>query len=242
MTCVGPPPPSRCRRAAGAATPSPEREALVEVRFASAATRLSSTRPILITTVQIAAIAAAHGVPIVPFEPMDSIGIINSVYKLGERFVLRVPRDDPGHLAQARREACAIPAAVDAGVRTPALVAFDDTLEILPVPFLIVERVDGASAESLATVPPHPRSAWRRLGADLGRLHLSTTPPPPGDPWPDETRDPRELVELRAVEGWISPLEARQFSQWLDRLAPLVSAPTRVFLHGDLCPTCSSIE
>jgi hygromycin-B 7''-O-kinase len=194
----------------------------------------AAPRPIPVTTVQIAAIAAAHGVPNGPFEPIDSIGIINSVYKLGERFVLRVPRDHPGHLAQARREACAIPAAVDAGVRTPALVAFDDTLEILPVPFLIVERVDGASAESLGTVPPHPRAAWRRLGADLGRLHLSTTPPPPGDPWPDETRDPRELVELRAAEGWISPLEARRFGEWLDRLAPLVGAPARVFLHGDL--------
>jgi len=194
----------------------------------------AAPRPIPITTAQVAAIAAAHGVPSGPLEPIESIGIINSVYKLGERLVLRVPRDHPGHIAQARREACALPAARDAGVRTPALVAFDDTLEILPVPFLVVERVDGTNAESLGVVPPQPLAAWRRLGGDLGRLHLSTTPPPPGDPWPDETRDPRELVELRAVDGWISPLEARQFHGWLDRLAPLVGASAKVFLHGDL--------
>lgn len=168
----------------------------------------AAPRPIPITTAQLAAIAAAHDVPSGPLEPIDSIGIINSVYRLGECFVLRVPRDHPGHLAQARREACAIPAALDAGVRTPALVAFDDTLEILPVPFLVVERVDGTNAESFGAVPPLPRAAWRRLGGDLGRLHLSTAPPPPGDPWPDETTDPRELVELRAVDGWISALEA----------------------------------
>jgi hypothetical protein len=81
----------------------------------------AAPRAIPITTAQLAAIAAAHGLPSGPLEPLDSIGIINSVYKLGERFVLRVPRDHPGHVAQARREACAIPAALEAGVHTPAL-------------------------------------------------------------------------------------------------------------------------
>ena len=181
-----------------------------------------------------AAIAAAHGIPNGPLEPVESIGIINSVYVLGDRFVLRVPRDHPGHIAQARREALAIPAAVDAGVSTPRLVGYDDSQEILPVPFLIVDRVNGRNAESLDTVPPEPRTAWRRLGTDVARLHVSAAPAPPGEPWPDEVRDAHELVELRAVDGWISPLEARRVHAWLDRLAPLVGAPQMVFLHGDL--------
>ena len=78
---------------------------------------------------QIAAIAAAHGVPDGPLVPIESIGNINSVYLLGDRFVLRVSRHHPGHVAQARREALAIPAAVDAGVSTPQLVSYDDSLE-----------------------------------------------------------------------------------------------------------------
>lgn len=191
-------------------------------------------RPIPISLTQVAEIAAAHGVPNGPLQPIESIGIINSVYLLGDRFVLRVPLDHPGHFAQARREALAIPAAVDAGVSTPRLVAYDDSQQILPVPFLIVDRVNGTNAESLDAVPPKPRAAWRRLGAEVARLHRSPTPPPPGEPWPGETRDPQELVELRAVEGWISPLEARRFHAWLDRLAPLVGEPEMVFLHGDL--------
>ena len=194
----------------------------------------AAPRPIPITPVHVAAIAAAHGVPNGPLEPVDSIGIINSVYVLGRRFVLRVPRDNPGHVAQAQREAAAIPAAVHAEVRTPRLVVFDDSLEILPVPFLIVDRVNGANAESLGVLPPEPREAWLRLGADLARLHLTRTPPPPGEPWPDERRDPRHLVELRAEDGWLSTLEARRLHAWLDRLAPLVAAPEAVFLHGDL--------
>ncbi len=187
-----------------------------------------------ITRVQLAAIAATHGVPDSPLEPVKSIGIINSVYLFAERFVLRVPRDHPGHVAQAHREAHAIPAAVAAGVCTPRLVAFDDSLEILPVPFLIVERVHGMNAESLGVVPPQPTDTWRRLGADVARIHLSHAPPPPGEPWPDECRDPRDLIELRAQEGWISSLEAGHLQRWLDGLAPLVRARAAVFLHGDL--------
>ena len=191
-------------------------------------------RRIPITPVQVAAIAAALGIPNAPLEPIESIGIINSVYRLGDSLILRVPRDHPGHVAQARREAQAIPGAVDAGVSTPRLVHFDDSMEILPVPFLVVDRVPGTNTESLGVVPPEPAELWRGLGEDVARLHLSRTPPPPGEPWPDESRDPRDLVELRANEGWISPLEAGRFHAWLDRLAPLVAAPASAFLHGDL--------
>lgn len=191
-------------------------------------------RPVPISLRQAAEIAAVLGVPSGPFQPIESIGIINSVYLLAEGLVLRVPRDHPDHVAQARREALAIPAAVDAGVSTPRLVHYDDSQQILPVPFLVVDRVKGTNAESLGAVPPEPRAAWSGLGADVARLHCSSTPPPPGEPWPDETRDPRDLVELRSVEGWLSPLEARHFQAWLERLAPLVGAPEMVFLHGDL--------
>ena len=55
----------------------------------------TAPRPVPITVAQIAAIAAAHGVPDGPVVPIESIGIINSVYLLGDRFVLRAPETIP---------------------------------------------------------------------------------------------------------------------------------------------------
>lgn len=157
------------------------------------------------------------------------------MYRLGQELVLRVPRDHEGHIAQAHREARAIPAAVASGVRTPRLVAFDDSREILPVPFLIVERVEGHNAESLGVERPPAPGTWPSVGADMARLHRFAPPAlPPPEPWALSQRGPRELVEARAQEGWLSVWEARRLLDWLDRLAPLLAAPSEVFVHGDL--------
>jgi aminoglycoside phosphotransferase (APT) family kinase protein len=196
--------------------------------------RSRGPRRVAITPGQVAAIGRAHGIAGTRFEPLESIGIINSIYLFGDHAVLRVPRDHPGHVRQVLREAVAIPAAVAAGVHTAGVLAFDDSLEILPVPFLVVERVDGVDLESRESVPPDPHATWRRLGEDLARIHLCRTEPPPGEPWPEERRDPRVLVDLCAEQGWLSPLEARRFHGWLDRLAPLVTPFPEVFIHGDM--------
>jgi hypothetical protein len=58
-------------------------------------------------------------------------------------YVLRVPRGAPPFVAAIRKESVAVPAARAAGVRTPALVAFDDSLDLLPVPYAIYEQVHG---------------------------------------------------------------------------------------------------
>jgi len=156
-----------------------------------------------VTRSHLDAIASRHGVEADRLEPLASPGIINTVYRLGQELVLRVPRDHEGHIAQAYREACAIPAAVACGVRTPRLVVFDDSREILPVPFLIVERVEGADAESLGVERPPPSDTWASVGADLARLHRFAPPAlPPPEPWMLSRHGPRELVEARAREGW----------------------------------------
>src|SRR5579863_6091482 len=95
--------------------------------------------PVPLSTAALAAVAARHGLTFTSCEPIPSAGIINSVYRLDDALVLRIPRHHPAHAAQARREAAAIPLATSAGVRTPRLVAFDDAGELLPVPYLIVE-------------------------------------------------------------------------------------------------------
>ena len=48
------------------------------------------------------------------------------VYALGERYVLCVPKDHPEAIADTYTGSVAAPVAHAAGVRTPALVVFDD--------------------------------------------------------------------------------------------------------------------
>jgi aminoglycoside phosphotransferase (APT) family kinase protein len=193
---------------------------------------------VLLTSDSLAAIAKRHNVPIDRCEPGPTTGIINSVYYLGDDFVLRVPRNHPAHVAQARREAIAITFADAVGVRTPRLIAFDDAQDILPVPYLIVERVHGVNLESLSLEPEDVPNVWRALGRDLARLHRGVgrgdlSDLPPG--WGDGLGDPRLLVEERVADGWLSPFEARWLLRWLERLAPLATGPVpNRFCHGDV--------
>ena len=54
-----------------------------------------------------------------------------------------------------------MPAARAAGVRTPALVAFDDSLQLLPVPYAIYERVRGETLGALDLGPEDTPRAWQ---------------------------------------------------------------------------------
>lgn len=194
--------------------------------------------PVEITPAAAAQIARRHGLRDALMGPLPSTGIINTVHSLGERHVLRVPRDHPLHIAQAVKEAAAIPLAVAAGVRTPRLVAFDDSLETLPVPYLIVERIAGADAETLGPSALRQNEPWRELGHDLARLHMlgavgdgtgvaiNATP---------KFGDPRELVQDRVADGWLSAVEAQWMQRWLDRIASRATrkGPARL-LHGDV--------
>lgn len=187
------------------------------------------------------AIAARHGLGDRTLTPLAQAGIINAVYLLGEDLVLRVPLDHPAHVAQARVEAVAIPAARAAGVRTPALVAYDDACDLLPVPYLVVERVRGKTLGSLDLEPAATPDTWRSLGRDLALLHTGVGEDGPACRLarPKPLPEARELVEKRASDGWFTNLEARWLSGWLDRLAAAASkmpAPAR-FLHLDVQAT-----
>lgn len=187
------------------------------------------------------AIAERHGLGTGAFARLPDTGIINAIYLLGEEFVLRVPRDGPGHVAQARREAIAAPAARAAGVRMPRLLVFDDAGDLLPVPYLIYERVRGETLGLLDLEPGATPGVWRELGRDLALLHTGVRADGPagqllrpgGSP-----ADPRALAEERAADGWFTGLEARWLIAWLDRLAPAALAPVPPrFLHQDVQAT-----
>lgn len=171
---------------------------------------------------------------------MPTDGKINTVFSLDDRYVLRVPRNHPAHVEQAFAEAQAIPLAVDAGVRTPRLIGIDSSLDLVPVPILIVELVNGTDLESARSDPAALDDIWLELGRDLGRLHSVVRP----DAWPgfaapsatlvsEVATEPRELLEKRTEDGWFSYVEAAWLSNWLERLGPIEPAAVAA-THGDI--------
>src|SRR5918994_5238351 len=81
----------------------------------------------LMTAETLEAIRERHGLRAGEISPSKNAGIFNAIYLVGNEHVLRVPREAPPFVAAIRKESIAVPAARAAGVRTPTLVAFDDS-------------------------------------------------------------------------------------------------------------------
>jgi len=182
-------------------------------------------------------ISELHGLGVETFSRLPSIGRFNAIYLLGDDLILRVPRNDPHFVAALTRETVAVPAARAVGVRTPRLIAFDDSLTLLPTPYTVYERVRGGALELLGLEPATTPAVYRDLGRDLARLHSGVEPDSAagklGAPnLPQD--DPRSLTQELAAAGYFSVVEARWLSRRFDRLPPLLQAPgDHRFLHGD---------
>jgi aminoglycoside phosphotransferase (APT) family kinase protein len=185
------------------------------------------------------AILARLGLGPRPVTLLARSGSGNSAYLLGDDLVLRVPHADPARVAGAAVEAVAVPVARAAGVRTPVLVAFDDSRELLPVPYSVYERVPGVPLVTLDLPPTATPEVWQELGHDLALLHTRVSQEGPGgrlwsDAPPDDP-DPRPWLEELAVAGYFAPADAGWLRDLLDRLAPAARAPVpRRFTHGDV--------
>ncbi len=182
-------------------------------------------------------IAEYHHLGVRTFRRRPSIGVFNAIYLFGDGLVLRIPRNHPHFIAALSKEAIAIPAARAAGVRTPRLIAFDTSLTLLPVPYMLCERVHGEALESLGLDPLTTPAVYHELGCDLARLHIGVGPDSPagqlGAPNLPQG-DPRLLPQELAAVGHFSVAEARWLEDWLDRLPPLLATPQDSrFLHGD---------
>jgi aminoglycoside phosphotransferase (APT) family kinase protein len=182
-------------------------------------------------------IAEHHGLVGRTFKPLPSIGVFNAIYLVGDDLILRVPRNHPHFVAALAKEAIAVPAARAAGVRTPQLIAFDDSLTLLPVPYAVYERVQGEALESLGLAPTAAPAMYRELGRDLARLHTRVGPGSPagqlGAPNLPQG-DPRPLPQELAAAGYFSSAEAGWLERWLDLLPPILETPQATrFLHGD---------
>src|SRR5688572_20896349 len=87
------------------------------------------------------ALLAQHGIHD-PWTPLPATGVANRIYAT-RSVVLRVATDDREAVDDARTESVAAPAARAAGIRTPGLIAFDDSRDLLDRPYSLWERVHG---------------------------------------------------------------------------------------------------
>lgn len=186
----------------------------------------------------LAVIAARHGVAAENVRPMLS-GVANRTYHLGPDLVLRVPRTE-GFAADLVKEAAVIPVARAAGVRTPALVTFDDSRTDADVPYLVLERVPGADLADRGC--RLDQDVFREVGRELARLHRvrpTDAGAPAGVPveYDPDAGAPHRLVDALLADGMLDAEAARWLRGWFERLAERVpDAPPCVLVHGDIAP------
>lgn len=206
---------------------------------------MTTLEPPALPSAALRAIAQRHGLGRLPFERLRGLGVVNSVYRLGDSLILRAPKAVPEHIAEAYNEALVVPVARRAGVATPAIVAFDASCDLLPVPYAIYERAPGVTLASLDLPPGKTAGALRALGRDLARLHLRVveTPDPLAALPHDEHTDPRPLTDQLATDGYLSAELARWLLAWLERLAEEALAPvTFRVTHNDAGPQNVLVE
>ncbi|GAB3662433.1 phosphotransferase family protein [Glycomyces tarimensis] len=162
-------------------------------------------------------------------------GVANHTYLLGDELVLRVAR--AGLEDDLRKEAQVIPAVTALGIRTPAMVAFE---EGRAGPFMVVRRAEGIVPR---TPERHTGSPWARsyqeLGVQLAVLHAGDVragsfPAVPVEP----DADPRPGIVKLVGDGYLGEEVASWVCGWLDRIeAHRPASPARCLIHGDASPT-----
>lgn len=170
-------------------------------------------------------------------ERLPDVGINNAIFALGENLILRVARNDPEIFASVRKEALVVPLARQIGVYTPELVAFDDTLELLPTPFGVFRRAVGQTLGLLDLPPSSAGNVWREVGRNVARLHAGIDEKGLIAALPNaivESADPEDLD----TAGYFTRTEADWFATWLERLDDSSdSRQARRFIHADLQAT-----
>jgi hygromycin-B 7''-O-kinase len=166
-------------------------------------------------------------------------GVANRVFLLGDDLVLRIPRTKQ-FLPDLVKEAAVIPIALHAGVRTPEVVAFDDTCSVVDVPYMVLTRTQGVDLAGLELPTAATERLFRQVGRELGKLHRlspSAAPALAAVPVDNGTADPWALTNRLLKEGWIDAETARWLTSWFDRLSTHLPAnPPTVLIHGDIAP------
>lgn len=185
------------------------------------------------------AVAAHHGVATKDVVAVPTQGQVNLTVFLGDELVLRIPRTS-GAARQLAKEAEVIPLVREAGVPTPELVRYDPTLHVASVPYMVQQRVHGATLADLVLSPTQRRRTLGSLGEILVTLHQirhSTVEPIAAIPDPFTFSPPELLSRLREA-GEIGSTQHDWLQERFELLRP--DGPSQadpVLLHRDVIPS-----
>lgn len=187
----------------------------------------------------LSAIARKHGFTLLSAMPVPWTGGTGQVFPCGD-VVIKIPFDHPADIQSVTVDVGMVPIARSLGVAAPALIAFDDSLDILPVPFAVFERVRNSETLDVRRASGRsPRDAWAEVGRQIARVHDVRGPAE----IPLSLRsfrqspdlDPRPWVGELHEAGALSGADARWLNGLLDTLAPSALADVPVVLcHGDV--------
>jgi aminoglycoside phosphotransferase (APT) family kinase protein len=172
-----------------------------------------------------------------PWTRYQTTGIANWIF-MTKDVVLRIAADHPDSLCDSRTESVAAPVAREAGICTPKLLKYDDSLSIINKPFSLWERVYGEPLGSFDFLDETYNSTWIEIGSEVAKLHSLVT----------KCKDPNHYLDVpvRRMEidqkvvnleekGYISKSTANRINEIIDKLRPYTELPyTSRFLHNDL--------
>lgn len=192
-----------------------------------------------LTLTELARIARSVGILPPAGVPTAWSGATSRVYPVGD-VVIKVALDTPEAVVSVTNDAAINPVARRLGVPTPDLVAFDDSRDIVPVPYSILRRV--RDTRPLAEVPQeHPtvKTAWEAAGRTLALVHgvpYGTAMPVPLREFRQSPQvDPRGWVDELRGRGALPVGDALWLRDVLDRIAPAALANVPLHLcHGDV--------
>lgn len=184
-------------------------------------------------------IAARHGIT-GDIALLPNSGMVNEAWSVGN-CVVRILKDDENSeeaLQEPKREAAVVPLAREAGIRTPELVAVDFDCDIVPLPYTIYRRAEGALLGHLDIEPESCTHVYRELGREIALLQSVQVPE-------EVLRLLRKGQALDGVEqvgkalaaGKITREEAAEISGWFARLEEGFGEPEKpCLLHSDIHP------
>jgi aminoglycoside phosphotransferase (APT) family kinase protein len=180
------------------------------------------------------AICRQHSLPR-PSGRLASNGAINSIWILGDQLVLRIPKNMDEGWKDTLTESVAAPVAYGSGMRTPELIVFDESLELVEVPFTVYQRVHGEPGG------PSAPGGWRELGREVALLHdrvVECNDPSGRLDDVSRWRDADSMVRYAADRAKLQGSLRAALETELRRLQPAVDDAQRFdrFLHNDLHP------
>lgn len=188
---------------------------------------------------EVRAVAAHYGVAEKDVVPVPTQGQVNLTVFLGSELVLRIPRT-PRAAEQLLKEAEVIAVVRDAGVPTPELVSYDSSLRVGSVPYMVLQRVHGATLADQAPDPSGRQRALGSLGEILVTLHQirrSGVGPVGAIPAPF-TFSPSELLRRLVEAGEIGSVQHDRLLERFALLQPEGPPQTDpVLLHRDVIPS-----